>query len=77
MTKKSIKEKLQRTVKGAEYIGRGDIKRCMGWGNDRVNELVKPLSYLSRGRNRQYDIDEVAARIYEQVEVNEYDKDFF
>lgn len=69
MTKTSIKQKLQSTVGGASFINRGDIKRCMGWGNERVNELVRPLSYIKRGRTRQYDIDEVAARIYEQVEV--------
>ena len=69
MTKTSIKQKLQTTVKGAGYVNRGDIKRCMGWGNDRVNELVKPLDYIRRGRTRQYDIDDVAARIWEQVEV--------
>lgn len=69
MTKTSIKQKLMKASGGAEYVNRGDIRRCMGWGNERVNNLVKPLSFIRRGRVRQYDIDEVAARIYEQVEV--------
>ena len=70
MTKNSIREKLRKTAHNAEYVTRGEIKTCMGWGNDRVNDLVGPLNFIRRGRTRQYDVDEVAVRIWEQVEVN-------
>lgn len=69
MTKTSIRKALQRAAGGAEFINRQQIKSCMNWGNDRVNEAVKPLGFIRQGRTRQYDVDEVAARIYEQVEV--------
>lgn len=69
MTKTSIRKALQRAAGGAEFVNREQIKDCMGWGNDRVNETVKGLGFIRQSRIRQYDIDEVAARIYEQVEV--------
>lgn len=69
MTKTSIRKALQRAAGGAEFINRQQIKSCMNWGNDRVNEAVKPLCFIRQGRTRQYDVDEVAARIFEQVEV--------
>lgn len=69
MTKTSIRKALQRAAGGAEFINRQQIKSCMNWGNDRVNEAVKPLGFIRQGRTRQYDVDEVAARIFEQVEV--------
>ena len=69
MNKTSIKKALMRSAAGAEFVNRGHIKRCMGWGNDRTGQTVKGLDYIVLGRTRQYDVDEVAARIYEQVEV--------
>lgn len=69
MTKTSIRKALSRSAGGAEFINRQQIKTCMGWGNDRVNETVKSLAFIRLGRTRQYDVDEVAAKIYEQMEV--------
>ena len=68
MTRTSIRKSLQRSSAGAEFVNREQISRCMGWGNDRVNEVVKGLDYIRKNRTRQYDEDEVAARIFEQVE---------
>lgn len=69
MTKTSIRKALQRTAGGAEFVNRQHIKSCMGWGNERTNEVVKGLDFIRRGRTRQYAAEEVAARIYEQTEV--------
>ena len=69
MNKQTIRNALQRAAGGAEFINRQQIKAGMGWGNDRAYKTVEGLSYITQGRNRQYDIDEVAARIYQQVEV--------
>ena len=69
MTKTSIRKALQRSAGGAEFVNRQQIKSCMNWGNDRANEIVKTLDFIRRGRTRQYDVNEVAAKIYEQVEV--------
>lgn len=56
----------------SESNDKGDIKRCMGWGSDRVASTVKGLDFVRQGRTQQYDVDEVSARIYEQVEVRRY-----
>lgn len=69
MTKTSIRNALQRAANGAEFINLNQLKTGMGWGNDRTYKTVEGLGYITQGRNRQYDIDEVAARIYQQVEV--------
>lgn len=70
MTKTSIRKALQRAAGGAEFVTTGDIKRCMGCGNDRVAEIIKGLPCIKFNRTRQYDADEVAARIYESMELN-------
>lgn len=69
MTKTSIKKALQKAAGGAEFITQGDIKRCMGCGDDRAAFIVKGLEYIRFGRTKQYDADEVAARILEYTEV--------
>ena len=69
MTKTSIRKALQRSAGGAEFVNIQQIKRCMGWGNDRTYETVKGLGFIRLGRTRQYDVDEVAAKIYQQMEV--------
>lgn len=38
----------------------------MGWGNDRADKTLSGLDYITLGRTRQYDADEVATRILEQ-----------
>jgi hypothetical protein len=72
MTRANIRDKLKKSASGAEFITKGDIKRCMGWGSDRVTSTVKGLDFVRQGRTQQYDVDEVSARIYEQVEVRRY-----
>lgn len=67
MTKSSIKARLQRAAKGAEFITRGDIKRALGCGNDQAASITKDLDYIQFGRTHQYDVDDVAQRIYESV----------
>lgn len=67
MTKSSIKARLQRAAKGAEFITRGDIKRALGCGNDQAARITKDMDYIQFGRTHQYDVDEVAQRIYEST----------
>lgn len=68
MNKSTIKRTLQRRAGGAEFISQNQVKECMGWGNDRTIATLKPLDCIRRGRTKQYSIDEVAARIFEEVE---------
>lgn len=70
MTKTSIKKSLQSAAGGAEFVTKSDIKRCLGCGNDRAAELVKGLGFIRFSRTKRYDSDEVAARIYESMELN-------
>ena len=69
MTKTSIKKALQRSAGGVEFVNREDIKRALGCGNDRAIEITKGLSFIRFGRVKLYDVDEVAARICESMEV--------
>ena len=69
MTKTSIRKALQRAAGGAEFITQGDIKRCLGCGNDRAAEITKGLEFVRFSRTKMYDADEVADRIYESVTV--------
>ena len=69
MTKTSIRKALLRTAGGAEFINREDIKRCIGCGNDRAAAITKGLDYIRFNRVKLYDVDEVAARILESMEV--------
>lgn len=68
MTKTSIKKALTKAAGGAAFITQGDIKKCLGCGNDRAALIVKDLECIKIGRKKQYDADEVAARIYEYTE---------
>ena len=67
MTKTSIRTLLKRAANGAEWITKGDIKKALGCGNDRAIEITDGLDYVKFGRMRQYDVDEVAAKIYQSV----------
>lgn len=69
MTKTSIKEALQRAAGGAEFVTHGDIKKCLGCGNDRAAEITEGLEFVRFHRKKIYDADEVAARIYMNAEV--------
>ena len=69
MTKTSIRKALQRAAGGAEFVSQGDIKKCLGCGNDRAAEITKGLEFVRFGAKKIYDADEVAARIYENTEV--------
>ncbi len=69
MTKTSIRKALQRASGGAEFVTQGDIKKCLGCGNDRAAEITDGLEFIRFGRTKIYDADEVAARIYSCTEV--------
>jgi len=69
MTKESIKRALIKAAGGATFITQGDIKRCLGCGNDRAAFIVKGLGFIKFNRTKQYDVGEVAARIWEYTEV--------
>lgn len=69
MTKTSIKKALTKAAGGAEFITQGDIKRCLGCGDDRAAEITKGLDFIRFNRTKQYDADEVAARIFDFTEV--------
>lgn len=70
MTKTSIRKALQRAAGGAEFVSQGDIKRCLGCGNDRAAEITDGLEFVRFGKKKIYDADEVAARIYDNTEVS-------
>ena len=65
MDKNSIRKVFTRYA-GSEFINKEQLKRCMGWGNDRADKTLSGLDYITLGRTRQYDADEVATRILEQ-----------
>ena len=68
MNKSAIKKILKQAAKGEEFITQNEVKKCMGWGNDRTVATLKPLDCIRRSRTKHYLIDEVAARIFEDVE---------
>lgn len=68
MNKTDIKNTLKRETGGKSFVTKGDIKRIMGWGNDRTAATVKGLDCIKAGRTRQYLVDDVAARISAQIE---------
>ena len=70
MTKTSIRKALQRAAGGAEFVTQGDIKKCLGCGNDRAAEITKGLEVVRFNRKKLYDADEVADRIYSCTEVS-------
>lgn len=65
MNKTSIRKVLTRYA-GSEFINKEQLKRCMGWGNDRADKTLSGLDYITLGRTRQYDAEEVATKILEQ-----------
>lgn len=68
MNKSSIKQILLRETGGAGVINASQVKRAMGWGNDRTGEILKKLDFIRRNRIKQYDIDETAEVIAESIE---------
>lgn len=68
MNKSTIKKTLQKSAKGKEFITQNEVKKCMGWGNDRTISTLKSLDCIRRSRTKHYLIDEVAAKIFEDVE---------
>ena len=68
MNRTTIKKALQHQANGAEFITQNGVKVTMGWGNDRTIRTLKPLDFIRSGRTKQYLIDEVAERIFEDVE---------
>lgn len=67
MNRTTIRKALSRAAGGAEFVTQGDIKRCIGCGNDRAAEITKGLDFIRFNRTKQYSVDEVAARIYENT----------
>ena len=65
MDKNSIRKVLTRSA-GSEFINMQFFKWCMGWGNQRADMTLAGLDYITLGRTRQYDAEEVATRILEQ-----------
>lgn len=68
MNKSSIKQILLKETGGAGVINASQVKRAMGWGNDRTGETLKGLDFIRRNRTKQYDVDEAAAVIAESIE---------
>lgn len=68
MNRTTIKKALRRAASGAEFVTQGDIKKCLGCGNDRAAEIVSGLGFIRFNRMKQYDVDEVADRIYQFTE---------
>ena len=62
MNKTSIRKVMTRYA-GSEFNNKEQLKRCMGWGNDRADKTLSGLDYITLGRTRQYDAEEVAERI--------------
>lgn len=68
MNRTTIKKSLIRAAGGAEFVSQGDIKRCIGCGNDRAAEITKGLDFIKFNRKKLYDADEVTDRIFVSVE---------
>ena len=68
MNKTAIKKALRSSAAGAEFITQNEVKKCMGWGNTRTMDTLKGLDCIRRARTKHYLIDEVAAKIFEEVE---------
>ena len=68
MNKSTIKKVLQSSARGDQFITQNEVKKCMGWGNSRTIETLKPLDCIRRARTKHYLIDDVAAKIFEDVE---------
>lgn len=68
MNRTTIRKALSRASGGAEFVTTGDIRKCLGCGSDRAAEITKDLDFVRFNRTKQYDIDEVAAKIYTHVE---------
>ena len=71
MNKTTIKRALQHSASGEGFINRSEVRRCMGWSNDRTADTLRGLDFIRLKRTKQYDIDEVAAAIFNQVERGE------
>ncbi len=68
MNKSEIKRTLKRRANGAEFITQNGVREAMGWGKDRTRDLLRGLDCIPSGRAKQYMIDEVAAKIFAEVE---------
>lgn len=68
MNKSMIKQALKRRAKGADFITQNGVKESMGWGKDRTREVLQDLDCIPSGNSKQYLIDEVAEKIFAQVE---------
>lgn len=67
MKKSKIKAVLKSSVKGAEFINQNQVKKVMGWGNDRTVKTLEGLDYICMNRTKQYLVDDVADRIFAQM----------
>jgi hypothetical protein len=69
MNKKSIQKALQKTAGGTEFVTQGDIKRCIGCGNDRAVEVTRGLFFIRFNRTKFYDAEDVAEKLCTFMEV--------
>lgn len=67
MNKTSIKKKLSQET-GTGFINANQLKKVMGWGNDRTRATLKNLDFIRLNKTKQYDVDEVATVIAESIE---------
>lgn len=68
MNKSMIKAALKRRANGSDFISQNGVMKSMGWGKDRTRNMLKGLDCIPSGKAKQYMIDEVAARIFAEVE---------
>lgn len=68
MNRTMIKKALRAGAGGAEFINQNQVKKTMGWGNSRTQSTLAGLDCIRMQRNKQYLIDEVADRIFAQME---------
>lgn len=68
MNKSTIKKTLQKRAGGAEFITQNGVRQAMGWGKDRTRNILRGLDFIPSGTSKQYLIDEVAAKIFAEVE---------
>lgn len=68
MNRTTIKKRLVSAADGAEFVTQGDIRKALGCGPHRAIQITAGLDFIKFNRMKQYDVDEVAGRIYESVE---------
>lgn len=68
MNKSMIKAALKRRANGSDFISQNGVMKSMGWGKDRTRNTLRGLDCIPSGNRKQYMIDEVAEKIFAEVE---------